>query len=79
MVKITGAGVMATPVAFPPLNRKADEQYKILRVRDALDYQNSAAAAELAKLRSLSTGIKVDLLTGRVLVPKTLALEGTCP
>jgi type I restriction enzyme S subunit len=75
MVKITGAGVMATPVAFPPIAANSEEQNRILTVRNEIDDYLNKTATELGKLQSLKAGLVIDLLAGKVRVPETLTLN----
>jgi len=75
MVKITGAGVMQIPVAFPPRN-ESHEQQRMLAVRNAVNDEVRALLQELTKLKSLKSGLMDDLLTGRVRVPESITDGG---
>jgi len=68
MVKITGAGLMAVPVAFPSVN-ECDEQQRILQVKAALDEEVNGVRQGRDKLVQLKEGLAQDLLTGSVRVP----------
>jgi type I restriction enzyme, S subunit len=68
MVKITGAGVMETIVAYPPLN-ELGEQKRILDIADTANNDLLKLSEEREKLTSLKSGLMSDLLTGRVRVP----------
>jgi len=62
MVKITGAGVMETLIAYPD----HDEQQRILAALAPFDEELQALHAEHLKLAMLKFGLMSDLLTGRV-------------
>jgi type I restriction enzyme S subunit len=73
MIKITGAGVMEVPVAYP-LGNGRDEQRDILAVKGAIEREIGTTWREHAKLSSLKSGLMTDLLTGRVRVPEEIAV-----
>ncbi len=75
MVKITGAGVMEIPITFPPRD-ESDEQQRILAAKHAIDDELRIVVQEIAKLKSLRSGLMTDLLTGRVRVPEGIAVTG---
>jgi type I restriction enzyme S subunit len=78
MVKITGAGVMEVPVAYPPGNGR-DEQRDILAVKGAIERVLGTVWREHAKLSSLKSGLMDDLLTGRVRVPESMSAAENQP
>jgi type I restriction enzyme S subunit len=69
MVKITGAGVMETPIAYPD----SDEQQRILTALIPFREELRTLDTEHLKLTMLKSGLMTDLLTGRVRVPESVS------
>jgi type I restriction enzyme, S subunit len=69
MVKITGAGVMETPIAYPD----SDEQQRILTALIPFREELRTLDTEHLKLTMLKSGMMTDLLTGRVRVPESVS------
>jgi hypothetical protein len=76
MVKITGAGLMRTPIAFPPAT-ESEEQQRILSFKAVIDGEIVQAHNELDKLLMLKCALAQDLLTGQVRVPSNLFGDGS--
>jgi type I restriction enzyme, S subunit len=72
MVKITGSGVMETFICYPDLS----EQQEILAFSSQIKKYLRALQDEQRKLSDLKSGLRTDLLTGRVPTPETLTTEG---
>lgn len=74
MVKITGADVMETTVAYPSLD-EGDEQRQILALKDSIDEELRSTRAERKKLSLIRSGLMSDLLSGRVRVSESIPSE----